>query len=111
MRYEFDGFRLDTGQYRLELDGSEVHVEPLIFDLLVLFAANPGVVIDRDRMIAEVWKGRIVSDATIASAVKAARRALGDSGATQRYFQTVRGRGFRFAAPTERRPLSCWQSQ
>lgn len=98
MRYEFDGFRLDTGQYRLELDGSEVHVEPLIFDLLVLFAANPGVVIDRDRMIAEVWKGRIVSDATIASAVKAARRALGDSGATQRYFQTVRGRGFRFAA-------------
>jgi TolB-like protein len=39
-----------------------------------------------------------VSDATISGCVKSARKALGDSGDRQEYVQTVRGRGFRFAA-------------
>jgi TolB-like protein len=95
--YAFGPFRLDAGQFRLTRENEAVHVEPLVFDLLRLFAANPGVVLDRDRMIAEVWGGRIVSDATLSTAVKSARRALGDSGDAQSYIETVRGRGFRFA--------------
>ena len=73
-----------------------VHVEPLVFDLLRLFVENCGAVVDRDRMLAEVWDGRFVSEATLSTAVKSARRALGDSGEAQTWIETVRGRGFRF---------------
>ena len=47
-------------------------------------------------MLAEVWDGRFVSEATLSTAVKSARRALGDSGEAQTWIETVRGRGFRF---------------
>ena len=97
--YTFGAFRLDTDRYELSEDGIAVHVEPMVFDLLMLLIANAGAVIDRDRMIEEVWKGRIVSEATLSTAVKSARRALGDSGEEQRFIETVRGRGFRFRAP------------
>jgi TolB-like protein len=96
--YTFGAFRLDTGQYQLRRSGEAVHVEPLVFDLLALFVANPGAVIGRDRMLADVWGGRFVSDATLSTAIKSARRALGDSGAAQAFIETVRGRGFRFRA-------------
>jgi TolB-like protein len=94
--YSFGGFRLDTAQFRLTDGGAPVHVEPLVFDLLRLFVENAGAVVDRDRMLAEVWDGRFVSEATLSTAVKSARRALGDSGEAQAWIETVRGRGFRF---------------
>jgi len=97
--YIFGTFRLDTDRYEVSDDGKAVHVEPLVFDLLALFVANAGAVIDRDRMIETVWDGRIVSEATLSTAVKSARRALGDSGEAQAFIETVRGRGFRFRAP------------
>ena len=96
MIYSFGEFRLDTGQFRLTSGGVPVHVEPLVFDLLRLFVENCGAVVDRDRMLAEVWDGRFVSEATLSTAVKSARRALGDSGEAQTWIETVRGRGFRF---------------
>ena len=104
MIYIFGAFRLDTGQFELtRATARPVHVEPLVFDLLALFVANPGAVIDRDRMIAEVWDGRIVSEATLSTAVKSARRALGDSGDGAGLIETVRGRGFRFRARSRSR--------
>lgn len=99
MTYIFGAFRLDTDRYELSEDGAAVHVEPLVFDLLTLLVANAGAVVDRDRMIETVWNGRIVSEATLSTAVKSARRALGDSGGSQAYIETVRSRGFRFRAP------------
>ncbi len=97
--YGFGNFRLDTDRFELAADGERVHLEPRVFDLLHLFAGNPGIVIDRDRMIAEVWGGRIVSEATLSTAIKAVRQAIGDSGAEQAMLETVRGRGFRFRGP------------
>ncbi|MDA0240751.1 MAG: winged helix-turn-helix domain-containing protein [Proteobacteria bacterium] len=98
MIYRFDDFELDAGGFELRRNGALCHVEPLVFDILLYLFRNPGQVIGRDEMIDAVWNGRIVSDATISSGIKSARKALGDSGGLQRYLQTVRGRGFRFTA-------------
>lgn len=102
MRYRIGAFEVDTDQYALRRAGEPVAVEPLVFDLLVCFIENAGTVVDRNQMIESVWGGRIVSDATLSSAVKSLRRALGDSGETQTFVETVRGRGFRFRVPAER---------
>ena len=96
MSYRFDGFVLDAERYELHRDGIVQRVEPLVFDLIVFFTRNPGRIVGRDEIVAEVWQGRAVSDATISSCIKSARRVLGDSGDTQSYIRTVRGRGFEF---------------
>ncbi len=101
MRYRFDDFELDTGQFVLRHHGVDVHVEPLVFDLLRFLIERVGQVLSRDAVIEQVWKGRIVSDATVSSCIKSARRALGDSGEQQTYIRTVRGRGFQLVATVE----------
>jgi TolB-like protein/tetratricopeptide (TPR) repeat protein len=98
MRYRFDQFDVDTDRYELRRGGRVQPVEPLVFDLIAFFARNPNRLISRDEMVEAVWRGRTVSDATISSAVKSARRALGDSGESQSLIRTVRGRGFEFQA-------------
>jgi TolB-like protein/Tfp pilus assembly protein PilF len=98
MRYRFDDFELDSERYELRQDGAVRHVEPLVFDLVLFFVRQSGRVVGRDEIIDQVWQGRAISDATISSCIKAARRALGDSGDSQAYIRTVRGRGFEFTA-------------
>lgn len=101
MIYRFAEFELDTNSYELRRNGQVCHAEPLVFDLLVFFLQTNGRIVGRDDIVEQVWKGRIVSDTTISSAVKSARQILGDSGAEQRFIRTVRGRGFQFVAPVE----------
>ena len=96
MRYQFDQFELDADRYELRRSGVAQHVEPLVFDLMVFLAANAGRIVGREEIVQRVWRGRAVSDATISSCVKSARRALGDSGDVPGYIRTIRGRGFEF---------------
>ena len=98
MIFRFDDFELDSARFELRHGGTARHIEPLVFDLILFFARNPGRVIGRDEIIDQVWSGRVVSDATVSSCVKSARKALGDDGNRQGYLETVRGRGFRFTA-------------
>jgi len=95
----FDDFELDTSRFELRKSANRIPVEPQVFDLLVFLAKNHERTVTREELFAEIWGGRIVSDAALSSQIKAARRALGDDGASQRYITTVHGRGFRFARP------------
>ncbi len=101
MIYRFDAFEVDTGQFELRRDGAALPVEPLVFDLISLLVVHAGRVVTRDEIIDQVWGGRVVSDATVSSCVKSARKALGDSGDHQALIKTVRGRGFRFIGSVE----------
>ena len=98
MILSFAEYELDIDRFELRCNGQPRKVEPKVFDLMTHFAKNPGQVFSRDDLIASVWHGRVVSDATVATCIKSARKVLGDSGDNQRYILTVRGRGFRFAA-------------
>ncbi|MEM6462129.1 MAG: winged helix-turn-helix domain-containing protein [Pseudomonadota bacterium] len=94
--YRFEDFSLDSDNFVLSRNGTEIQTEPLVIDLLLEFARNPGRLLTRDDLVQSVWEGRFVSDTTISTAVKSARKALSDSGEAQRCIKTVRGRGFQF---------------
>jgi adenylate cyclase len=96
---KFDNFEIDLDAAILRSGGEIVIVEPQVFELIAFLAANRGRLVNYDEIVENVWKGRIVSDAAIATRVHAARKALGDDGATQRVIKTVRGRGLRFDLP------------
>lgn len=94
--YRFEGFELDPGRFELRRDGHAVPVEPQVLSLLILLAGNAERLVSRDEIAEKVWHNPGISDATIASRVKSARRALGDDGVQQRLLRTVHGKGFRF---------------
>lgn len=96
MKYAFDDFELDVARRELRRGVEPIAVEPQVFDVLALLIAQRDRVVSKDEITEHVWKGRIVSDAAISSRIKAARRAIGDDGRTQRLIKTSHGCGFRF---------------
>ena len=97
-RLRFGDVELDLAAYELRRAGAAQAVEPQVFELLSYLARNPERLITKDELIETVWNGRIVSDATLASRVRSARRAIGDDGERQQWIRTVHGRGIRFLA-------------
>jgi DNA-binding winged helix-turn-helix (wHTH) protein/alpha-beta hydrolase superfamily lysophospholipase len=75
-----------------------VHLEPQVFDLLVYLVCHRDQVVSKEELLRSVWEARSVSDDALTSRVAAARRAIGDSGVTQRHIRTVTRRGYRFVA-------------
>ncbi len=98
MKYIFDDRELDVGARTIRVGGDFVHVEPQVFDLILHLVENRTRVVDKDELLARVWKGRVVSDATIASRINAARQVLGDDGRRQAVIRTLARQGFRFVA-------------
>lgn len=96
--YRFASCLIDTSSRELLREGQLVHVEPQVFDLLVMLAEAKGGLVTKEALIETVWRGLNVSDATIAARVSAARAAIGDSGAAQAVIRTVPKRGFRLVA-------------
>jgi DNA-binding response OmpR family regulator len=86
---------VDTRAHRVTLDGAEVPLTAKEFDLLVLLAREPGVVVERERILRDVWHTTWYGSAkTIDVHVAALRRKLGDPG----WIETVRGVGLRLRA-------------
>jgi len=94
--YFFEDCSLDSERRELRRASGVVSVEPQVFDLLEHLISNRGRVVEKDELIAEVWRGRIVSDSTLSSRIAAVRQAVGDSGAEQRLIRTFSRKGFRF---------------
>jgi DNA-binding winged helix-turn-helix (wHTH) protein/predicted ATPase len=98
MPYVFGDYTLDTQRYELRRRGTRLPLRPKVFQMLVYLIEQRHRVVTRDEVLAQVWPNQCVGDETLTSCVKAARRAVGDSGRTQRVIQTVHRRGLRFVA-------------
>jgi pimeloyl-ACP methyl ester carboxylesterase/DNA-binding winged helix-turn-helix (wHTH) protein len=96
MRFEFGDYLLDARQRELRRGVQAIAIEPQVFDLLLYLIQHRDRVVSKDDLIAAIWRGRIVSDSTIASRINAARRAIGDNGTNQQYIRTTPRRGIRF---------------
>jgi DNA-binding winged helix-turn-helix (wHTH) protein len=94
--YRFDDFVLDTTRRELRRGDGLIAVEPQVFDLLEFLVRARDRVVSRDDLLAAVWQGRIVSEATLSSRVNSARAAIGDNGAEQRLIRTLPRKGVRF---------------
>jgi DNA-binding winged helix-turn-helix (wHTH) protein len=96
--WRFDRFVLDTQRYELRHGDEVVRVEPQVFDVLTQLVINRERCVTKEELFDAVWGGRFVGEAALTSRIKAARRALGDDGESQRFIRTVRGRGYQFVA-------------
>ncbi|HEU5426898.1 MAG TPA: response regulator transcription factor [Actinocrinis sp.] len=85
---------IDQGARRVRVDGADVHLTPIEFDLLGCLARKPGVVASRESLLAEVWDWADASGTrTVDSHVKALRKKIGAE-----WIRTVHGIGYALEA-------------
>jgi TolB-like protein len=96
MEFHFADHMLDTDGRELRRGSEPIDVEPQVLDLLIYLIENRNRVVSNNDLIASVWRGRIVSDATLTSRIYAARRAVGDNGRDQKLIRTMARKGHRF---------------
>ncbi len=97
-----DGLVIEPGKRRVTVDGREVALTPLEFDILHTLASSPGTVFTRDQLMETVWGYRDYAGGRVVdSHVARLRRKLGDDSADPRFIRTVHGVGYAFR---EQRP-------
>ncbi|GAA0858371.1 winged helix-turn-helix domain-containing protein [Aliiglaciecola litoralis] len=101
MRYLFNGFEIDTVQFKLCSEDKALAIEPKVFDLLVYLIKNRHRTVTREELFDSVWQGQVVCDTSLSNHINSARKILGDNGHEQSVIATLRGRGYQFIADTQ----------
>ena len=94
---QYEGLSVDLDRRTAELDGEELDLTTMEYQLLVLFASNPGKTYTRDEILNEL-RG---IDAQLFSRsvdilVSRLRQKLGDTSKQARFIKTVWGTGYAF---------------
>ena len=101
---EAGALTLDFARRSATHAGEELDLTRKEFELLALLMREAGSVVSRERLMDEVWDVNwFGSTKTLDVHISSLRRKLGDDSAAPRYIHTVRGVGFRFAAPEDLR--------
>lgn len=101
-RYRLGDLVVDAVAGAAIRDGRRLDLPPLSFALLLALFRRAPEVARRQDLLDEVWEGAVVADETLSQRVRLLREALGDTLGTPRYVESVRGWGYRAAAPVER---------
>lgn len=100
--YEWGDWTFEPAEWRLlGAAGDPVSLPNRTLDLLALLLDRAPSLITKDEILAHVWRDSVVEEGNIAFHIAALRKAL-DTGEPS-CIETVRGRGYRFAAPVVRR--------
>ena len=94
---ERNGMMIDAARRRVEVDGAEIGLTPLEFEILLTLARDPGVVLSRDALMDGVWGYRDYAGGRVVdSHVARIRRKLDEDGNEPRFIRTVHGVGYAF---------------
>ncbi len=104
MRAFFGDFALDTEQRQLSRGGEQVRLRRKALSLLECLVEKRQGAVSKDDIMARIWPGTFVTDASLTSLVKDLRDALGDRAAEPRFVRGVRGYGYAFCADVRTEP-------
>ncbi|MBE8470634.1 response regulator transcription factor [Streptomyces justiciae] len=91
---------VDRAGLTVSLGGEPIALAPSELRLLLTLSASPGRVFSRQQLLEAVWEHDFHGDARLVDAcVKRLRTKMSEPPRAPRYIHTVRGFGYRFAAP------------
>ena len=94
---ERGGLVVDAARRRVTVDGRDVQLTPLEFEILLTLARDPGVVLSREQLMDKVWGYRDYAGGRVVdSHVARLRKKLGEDGTEPRFVRTVHGVGYAF---------------
>jgi DNA-binding response OmpR family regulator len=94
---EFDFLTIDKLKQEILLEGEVVHLSTTEYEALLLFAENPGQVLDREQLVENLrgitWQSY---DRSVDVLVSRLRNKLGETPSNTRFIKTVHGVGYKF---------------
>jgi two-component system KDP operon response regulator KdpE len=94
-----DGLELDLAAHTVRVDGTEVHLTPIEFNLLRVLARNRGRLMTHRSLLVEVWGPEYADDVQVLRVhIANLRRKIERAGEAPRFIRTDPGVGYRFAA-------------
>ncbi len=99
---ELGGLVVEPEKRKARVDGEVVDLTSKEFELLLLFAQNPGRAYSRDELLDEVWGYQYSGYShTVNTHINRLRNKIEPDPSEPRYVKTVWGVGYRFAEPDE----------
>jgi len=95
------GWHVDPSSNQIQRSDEVVRLEPKAMEVLLYFAARPGVVVTREELETAVWAPAIVGYDAVTSTILKLRKAFGDDPKNQQFIQTIPKRGYRLVAPVD----------
>jgi DNA-binding response OmpR family regulator len=89
---------IDEPRHRVSLNGAEINLTPMEFELLYFLAANAGEVFDRETLFREVWGYEYVGETNLVDVcVRRLREKIEEQPSRPRRILTIRGVGYKLA--------------
>ena len=104
MRAFFGEFVLDSARRELRRRDRAVRISPKALGLLELLIEERSRAVPKDEIRARLWRGTIVSEASLARLATELRAALGDDAREPRFVRTVHGFGYAFSGEVVEEP-------
>jgi eukaryotic-like serine/threonine-protein kinase len=79
-------------------NGTAVHLEPKVMQVLVCLAQHAGEPVNREELIQTVWPGTFVTDDALKRCISELRRVFEDDAREPRIIETISKRGYRLVA-------------
>jgi DNA-binding winged helix-turn-helix (wHTH) protein len=100
----FGQFQVDLQRGELLKEGSRVHIQSKVFQVLLALIERPGEIVTRESLRARLWPdGTFVNyDANVNTTVNKLRLTLGDSPEKPMYVETIPRKGYCFLGNVER---------
>ena len=101
--YRFDNFEADVRAGELRKHGIRLKLSGQPFQVLVLLLQHAGDVVTREELQQALWPADtyVDFDHGLNTAINRVRSALGDSGTSPRFVETLARRGYRFIAAVQ----------
>lgn len=96
--YEFEQYRLDVGEHRLQLlSGGVIGSLPeKSFQTLVVLLRNRGALVTKEELMNAVWPNAVVEENNLGKAIHVIRQFLKDTGPDHKFIETIPKHGYRF---------------
>jgi DNA-binding winged helix-turn-helix (wHTH) protein len=97
-RWTFEGCVFDEANWTLTVNGARVPIESKPLKILRELLLRPHEVVSKEELLDAIWPEVTVVEASLTTAVRKLRIALGDGDNRSEFIETVPGIGYRFAA-------------
>lgn len=88
---------VDPARYEARLEGRDLNLTPLEFQLLVLLMEYAGLVLTRQQILDRIWGEDYFGTPRLVDVhIRSLRSKLGDDPANPRWIETIRGVGYKF---------------
>lgn len=102
---QFGAYRFDPTSGELYSRDNRFTLLPKDSALLFCLLSQPGELVTKQELLAQVWKGIAVSEGVIKTCIKRLRMVLEDDSKNPAFIETIHRRGYRFICPVEPPPM------